>query len=291
MDPDTGGVVLPDDRSTRLGDLLRQSRESQGISLSQAEARTRISRRHIEALESDRLSALPAPVFTRGLVRAYATFLGIDVAVALAALALTEARVEASGVQPTVVRPAELAAQSTTPVLRIALFVILVGVVGLIAYGVLPRYGSLVAASSVDAQTPAATPSVVVLAASASPAPSPTVAASPTPQPVVIPSATPSPVPSLAPEERATATAAAAMRGVQVEARARDRVWLQAEADGQVVFSGILQTTERKTWRAERRIALHIGDAGLVEVAHNGRALGTLGPRGEVIRREWIATR
>jgi hypothetical protein len=78
---------------------------------------------------------------------------------------------------------------------------------------------------------------------------------------------------------------------VTVEARATGRVWAQAEADGQVVFSGILQTSEKKTWRADRRILLHVGNAGLVEVTYNGQALGNLGPEGEVVKREWTSSR
>jgi hypothetical protein len=78
---------------------------------------------------------------------------------------------------------------------------------------------------------------------------------------------------------------------VTVEARVSGRVWAQVEADGQVVFSGILQTGEKKTWKAERALALHVGNAGLVEVTHNGQSLGRLGPAGEVVKREWTSAR
>jgi len=66
-----------------LGGLLRQSRESQGKSLEEAAAVTRISQRTLLALESDDFSGRPAEVFTRGFVKIYAEYLRIDPSAAL----------------------------------------------------------------------------------------------------------------------------------------------------------------------------------------------------------------
>ena len=60
------------------GGELRQARVSSGVSLDDAQRATRISRRYLEALESDDYDALPAPVFARGFLRSYAQFLGLD---------------------------------------------------------------------------------------------------------------------------------------------------------------------------------------------------------------------
>jgi cytoskeleton protein RodZ len=284
--------VEGDHAPQRLGDLLRQTRESRGWTIAQVETATRISGRQLEALESANLSALPAPVFTRGLVRSYAKHLGLSQVEAEELLLKEEARQETVGVMPPVTARPTFGGEPSS-LLRLALIVLLLGVVGGVAYSVLPRYRTLMAASG----------DLVGVASAASPSPAPAVApptavlATPTTlptataRPTVPATATVPPSPTLAPPAAATATAAAGIRGVTVEARATGRVWAQAEADGQVVFSGILQTSEKKTWKADRRIVLHVGNAGLVDVTYNGQVLGHLGPEGEVVRQEWTSSR
>jgi cytoskeletal protein RodZ len=275
----------------RLGAFLRQAREARGWSLAQVEATSRIPRRHVVALETDDLAALPPPVFTRGLVRLYAKHLGVSQIEAEELLTKEEARHEVVGVMPTVAHRPSLGGDRSL-LLRVALFVLLLGLIGGLTYFVLPRYRSLVAASGDLVGQASAAPSA--LAAAPSPTAAPATATplpSPTPLPTVSPTLTVPPSPTLAPEAARTATAAAAIRGVTVEARATGRVWAQVEADGQVVFSGILQTSEKKTWKADRTLLLHVGNAGLVEVTHNGQTLGKLGPPGEVVKRAWTSAR
>src|SRR5438477_374565 len=59
-----------------VGDYLRELRDRRGISLEEISRITRVASSYLEALESDRQSALPAPVFTRGFIRAYCQALG-----------------------------------------------------------------------------------------------------------------------------------------------------------------------------------------------------------------------
>src|SRR5579859_29818 len=61
-----------------FGDRLRREREMRGITLDEITESTKISRRHLEALERDHFDQLPGGVFNKGFVRAYARFLGID---------------------------------------------------------------------------------------------------------------------------------------------------------------------------------------------------------------------
>ncbi len=61
-----------------FGDRLRREREMRGITLDEITESTKISRRHLEALESEHFDQLPGGVFNKGFVRAYARFLGID---------------------------------------------------------------------------------------------------------------------------------------------------------------------------------------------------------------------
>ncbi len=60
------------------GALLRERRETRGISLDEAVERTRIRRSFLEALEEDRFGDLPGDVYVVGFLRLYAGFLGLD---------------------------------------------------------------------------------------------------------------------------------------------------------------------------------------------------------------------
>ncbi|MCX7838117.1 MAG: helix-turn-helix domain-containing protein [Anaerolineae bacterium] len=61
-----------------LGEHLRRTREQRGISILQAEMETRIRAAIIDALESGDYAQLPPEPFVRGLIRTYATYLGLD---------------------------------------------------------------------------------------------------------------------------------------------------------------------------------------------------------------------
>lgn len=61
-----------------LGSRLIRAREARGLTLEDAERDTRISRRYLEALESERFEVIPAPVYARGFLRSYSQYLGED---------------------------------------------------------------------------------------------------------------------------------------------------------------------------------------------------------------------
>jgi predicted transcriptional regulator len=60
------------------GELLRQVRESKGMSIHTLAERTRIAQRHIENVEADRYDALPAAVYLRGILMNVARELALD---------------------------------------------------------------------------------------------------------------------------------------------------------------------------------------------------------------------
>src|SRR5215212_9954657 len=62
-----------------FGEELRREREIRGISLKEISDATKISKRFLEAIERNDHATLPAPVFTRGFVREYARYVGLNV--------------------------------------------------------------------------------------------------------------------------------------------------------------------------------------------------------------------
>jgi hypothetical protein len=61
-----------------LGSLLRQKRESLGLTLEKVEGFTHIHVKHLQAIESDDLSSIPSVPQARGFIRNYAAFLGLN---------------------------------------------------------------------------------------------------------------------------------------------------------------------------------------------------------------------
>src|SRR5258708_1756797 len=61
-----------------FGERLRRERELRGITLDEISGSTKISKRHLQALEEEDFDALPGGIFNKGFVRAYARYVGID---------------------------------------------------------------------------------------------------------------------------------------------------------------------------------------------------------------------
>ncbi|HWH23633.1 MAG TPA: helix-turn-helix domain-containing protein, partial [Candidatus Limnocylindria bacterium] len=62
----------------RLGEMLQLARERKGVDLFRAERDTKIRLRYLAALEDSDFDELPAAVYTKGFLRNYAIYLGLD---------------------------------------------------------------------------------------------------------------------------------------------------------------------------------------------------------------------
>src|SRR3954464_1436560 len=61
-----------------VGERLRAAREEKGLSLEDVAAQTRIPQRHLESIEVAQWDKLPAPTYTTGFAKSYATAVGLD---------------------------------------------------------------------------------------------------------------------------------------------------------------------------------------------------------------------
>jgi cytoskeleton protein RodZ len=61
-----------------IGNVFREARNRRKIDLSEVEAATRIRVRYLRAIENEEWDVLPGGVYTRGFIRTYAGFLGLD---------------------------------------------------------------------------------------------------------------------------------------------------------------------------------------------------------------------
>src|SRR3954469_23444096 len=61
-----------------VGERLRAAREKQKLNLEDIAAQTRIPQRHLESIESGDWEKLPAPTYTIGFAKSYASAVGLD---------------------------------------------------------------------------------------------------------------------------------------------------------------------------------------------------------------------
>jgi cytoskeletal protein RodZ len=62
----------------KFGEDLRMERLSRGIALEEITAVTKISQRHLIALEQERFRLLPGGILSKGIVRGYASAVGLN---------------------------------------------------------------------------------------------------------------------------------------------------------------------------------------------------------------------
>src|SRR3569832_1746065 len=61
-----------------VGERLKAAREEKGLSLEDIAAQTRIPQRHLESIENAEWDKLPAPTYTVGFAKSYASAVGLD---------------------------------------------------------------------------------------------------------------------------------------------------------------------------------------------------------------------
>jgi cytoskeleton protein RodZ len=235
-----------------FGEELRRERLIREVSLEEISGATKISIRLLKALESSDLSRLPAPVFTRGFIRAYSRHLGLDpeemVNAYLADVAPEKSR-EAAGPKMGRLRSRFLRGR------RAAAGTIVVSVTAiLLVLGLIAR--------------PERRATATVAARTAAPVSFKNVSVSPGPAPAM--------QQELATPEPAT--------GVSMMLEFEDDSWTEVSADGQPIFSGLIKRGTKRHFEARQGFRLTLGNAGGVRVTVDGHALEPLGGAGQVIR-------
>jgi hypothetical protein len=61
-----------------LGNTLSRARRARGITLEDVERDTHVSKRYLNALETEDFTIFPAPVYARGFLRTYSRYLGLN---------------------------------------------------------------------------------------------------------------------------------------------------------------------------------------------------------------------
>ena len=252
-----------------FGENLRRERELRGITLPELANATKISLRHLDALEKDQFDRLPGGVFNRGFVRAVTHYMNMDqrhwVGEYVRA-AHEEPEVQARYAPP---RKAGPAGSVRRGMWSFALLLVLFGAGAYLIHEVWLRRAA-------EASPPVVTSAQAVSqsrSAPNSPAPvSPAAnAGAPAAGPLAL-AATPAPIPT------APSGPPAELR-LQVDVL--DEAWVSVAVDGQPAYRGLMKPGDSQTFRGSSRIDLTTGNASAVVLTLNGETLAPLGNPGE----------
>jgi cytoskeleton protein RodZ len=264
-----------------FGDRLRREREMRGITLDEISESTKISRRHLEALEGEHFDQLPGGVFNKGFVRAYARFLGIDEDQAVVDYSA------ASNEQPEPEDkfPLEIHEEPNRELNPRRSKLPLAFAVAALA-GVLVGYFFFLKSKS---HGPEATqPSGTQASAPVETAP-PVATIKPPPQvratPVAAEHATVAAPAPMKPAKQAQPAVQAEKKPAEkmfvVLIKAKEDAWVSIVADGKSVMQKVLIADRKKLVKAGKQIVLRTGNAGGIDVTFNGKSLGAIGNENE----------
>ena len=240
-----------------FGETLRQARLDKGVSLADAERDTRIRRRYLEALEAEDAASLPPLVYTRGFVRTYAEYLGLN-GPAMVEMFQPNPRRQPP---PPPRRPAlpHVAIPREIPI-RPVLYVLAALAVVLVGWFAWDQYQRI--AGAIREQDSPPRPTLTV--GPRGPTPNPFVVGSPSPS--AEPTATPAPSPTATPEPTPVAS------GILVEFRTTARVYVEAAVDDQqVVAETFPPGTQRALPLASSVVVMRVSNGSAVAVTVNGR--------------------
>jgi len=273
-----------------LGQYLSGLREERGLSIDEMARVTRVAPRYLEALERDDLTALPAPVFTRGYIRAYCQALGVhadealDLYVEGAPVAVPAAATPAAARASDGKRPRGTLLVSFALLLGFGLA--LFAVTFYLQSGrpeVARRQAALPRAPEAPASHPAA-PAAAPPPIRETPA-EPPVPATPSPAPAAaiappVPAAT---VPTPAPPPPTPPAAASVVSPYRLVARTSETTWLRVRTEDGRTSEEMIPPGEIREWVSNRPFVLTVGNAAGVTLELNGQKLPPLGSRGAVI--------
>lgn len=260
-----------------VGYTLRQERERQNLSVDDIEQGTSIRAVYIEAIENGEYDELPGAVYTKGFIKNYAKFLGMDADAIVKEFNTDMAELAAEKEAAEAQAAAEAAAQnSEKPVdfkptkperkplghsiqdggsrssgLLIVAAVVFIAAIAGAAWSWLSSSDDIAQADKVPQQTQ-------TVATEPTQPDNPPPAAEPTPPP---------PPPS---------------NVINIQARFSNPCWTLVTVDGTVVQEGIIEGGQTLSWEGKNQITFRFGNAGAVELFQDGKSLGVPGAEGDI---------
>lgn len=74
----------------------------------------------------------------------------------------------------------------------------------------------------------------------------------------------------------------------EVRAEILEKTWLLVEADGKSVFKGVAFPGDERSWTADKKLFVKIGNAAGIRLSSGGKELLAPGNRGEIVSKEFL---
>ncbi|WP_227766546.1 helix-turn-helix domain-containing protein [Zhaonella formicivorans] len=259
----------------RIGETLKEARESKNLTLRDAEAATKIRLKYLEALENEDFSELPGRVYIIGFLKSYAKFLELEDQALVEEYKATYRNEETAQTQAL---KSALPRQGETPqnkkLFKLAGLALIVALLFTINF--IYQHNRKDVAGEKNMQPPP------VLAEQKDEDPDSE------PEPSVSTRSEPGDVPETG---NANSDDLGQSQGVKVTVQvlpdAGLKSWIRVIADGKQIFSGILQAGEKREFNGDKLVAIKFGNAGAVRVTVNGQDQGIIGQMDDVVDKEY----
>src|ERR1700722_1694686 len=248
-----------------VGETLQRARLEQELDVATVAARTKINAKFLQAIEADERGSLPSSFFYKSFVQQDARTLSLDtreIDAEIDRVLSADAPLPLPGQDnPTRKEVAPVGLSSAFPKPRIyasfaGFILMLAACSGIYGWWSKGRSVMLIEPSAPVAQIPVSFEVAAGVSAQ-------TVKPEP---PAVVPS-----------------QPAATGSKVLLDLLAREATWLSVSSDGKPGFSGILAPNQSKTVEGKEYAKMRVGNAAGIEVRLNGKLLGPLGHRGQVL--------
>jgi cytoskeletal protein RodZ len=249
-----------------LGSFLREKRKAKELSLEQASEETRIKQAFLEALEEEKYELLPAPLYKRIFLKAYADYLGLNFEEILSKFSVDGAKAkgkeEVSPVLP-VKKEVQIAEQVTGRKGKInynswlVIAGILLGIIIILLFIMnqqLSKYDKDTGMSKKETRLGPSLP---------------------------VPDSTKSESRSVIKEE--VKKVPSQSEGMTLKLEGLDRTWAMVIGDGDTLFTGFINNGMQVEYQAQDYFKLTLGRAWVVKGYLNGEKLKSFGSKGKSI--------
>lgn len=239
-----------------VGDILRAERERRGLTIRDVEEATSIRALYIQSIEENKYDIIPGEVYLKGFIKTYANFLNLDgnAVVNQYRQEKTPPNVILDDVESNVVENKGLKPQNNNKI-EFGNIIKQKIVIGGLAFAWVCGYWMLNLDSS---ETPMEQPKQEVK----------TVVA--------------------VPKEVSVPVTAPQSKPIEISLKFEGACWTEVKVDNHNIYEGIPNPGEVLTWDANNDIIIKLGNAGVVDVTHNGNVIGKLGAVGDVIEKKFI---
>jgi cytoskeletal protein RodZ len=269
-----------------VGETLRRARLEQSLDLGTLAARTKINIKYLEAIEADDRESLPSGFFYKSFVDQYARALSLDtreIDAEVDRVLSVEAPLPLPGYGSAVSRnisPLTSAPRfhsRRTYASAAALVLVVAGCAGV--YTLWRNWRSAFSAQAVIESVRSLAKTKITQASSSSGK-----QAQKRVEHAVVATVAPATryVEAAASEAPVSEPAPPGYK-VMLDLLAHEATWVAVSSDGKPVFSGILQPNQSKTVGGKESAKMRVGNAAGIEVRLNGKLLGPLGARGQVL--------